>query len=348
MNLDEVLHDIQNLSNLFGPPGEEERVRDYIQKNFSNIVDKIWSDNLGNLFLEKRGDEEYPTIMLAAHMDEVGLLITHIEKNGFLRFATLGGIDPRTLYAQKILIQGEEGFVKGYIGATPPHLLPKDFEKKVPDVTDLFIDIGVSSKEEAEELGVFIGAKAVYDSTFMKISKNRVMGKALDDRVGIAVMLNVLKELKSSPYNIIAVATIQEEVGLRGAKISTWNIEPEYALILECTAAGDVPGAPSHKMSTQLGKGPAITIADKSLITHPKVFKALVEAAKENNIPYQFKQMMVGGTDAGAISLTRDGIPAGVISTPARYIHSPYAIADIRDIENQIRLAIAFIEKISK
>ncbi len=339
---------LESLSNLAAPPGEEDRVRQFIVNEFVDLVDEYWVDNLGNLFLVKKGDDKYPKIMLAAHMDEVGLIITRIEENGFLRFSPLGGIDPRTLYAQRVRIFGEKSERLGYIGATPPHLLPPEYEKKVPDITDLYIDVGASSKEEVEEMGIYVGAKAVYDTKFSKVSKNRILGKAFDDRVGLAVMLKVLEIMRDEPFNILAVATVQEEVGLRGARVSTWRIQPDYALVLECTAAGDVPGASKHKASTKLGSGPAITVADRSLVVPPKVFKTLINVARERGIPYQFKEMMVGGTDAGAIALTRDGILAGVISTPARYIHSPAALADLRDIEHQVELAIGFIEEISK
>ncbi len=338
---------LEKLSNLFGPPGFEDEVRDFVKSELESIVDELKIDVLGNVIGIKNGDDRYPTILLDAHMDEVGFMITHIDKNGFLRFNPLGGFDPRVLYAQKVVIKGDKGKVKGFIGAKAPHLLKPEERSKAVNIDELFIDIGASSKDEAIEMGVRIGSVGTFDTVFAKISPNRVLGKAFDDRAGLATMISVLKRIKDKNYNVIAVASVQEEVGLRGARTASWQINADFALALEGTAAADTPGTPEHKRSTELGRGPAITLADRSIISHPTVVKGLISVAEERGIPYQFKRVFVGGTDAGVIHLTRAGIPSAVISIPSRYIHSPAAILDLNDFKHAIDLVQGFIEWIS-
>lgn len=339
---------LEKLSNALGPPGFEDEVREIVKGEFEGVLDEVHVDVMGNLIGIKHGKDNYPAILLDAHMDEVGLLVTHIEKNGFLRFHPLGGIDERVLYAQKVLIKGRKGTVHGYIGSKAVHLLKAEERAKAIPIEQLFIDIGATSREEALEMGVEIGSVAVFDTKFTRLGVNRVLGKAFDDRVGLVVMISALKALKDTPYRIISVASVQEEVGLRGAKTAVWQTEADIALALEGTAAADTPGTPEHLTSTVLGNGPAITIADRSLIAHPLVVKSLLDVAKKINIPYQFKRAIVGGTDASVIQLTRAGIPSGVVSVPARYIHSPAAIIDLRDLDNTIKLVAEFVKYISE
>ena len=334
---------LEKLSNAFGPPGYEDEVRKIIENHMKHNVDELKIDTFGNVIGIKHGKSD-KTLFLAAHMDEVGLIITDIDDNGFLRFYPLGGIYARVLYAQKVVIQTKASTKRfGYIGAKPPHIMtPEEMNKAIP-MNQLFIDVGANNRDEALELGIEIGCVATFASSFTKLSKNKVMGKALDDRLGVAVMLQSLEQIENPEVNIVAVATVQEEVGARGARLAAWKFNPNVALILEGTTAGDVPGVESYKQSTTQGKGPAITIADRSMITHPKVLRALTELADKYNIPYQYKRALVGGTDAGVIHLTREGIPSGVVSVPCRYIHSPYAIADMTDIENTIKLVTKFV-----
>ncbi|MGQ4891950.1 MAG: M42 family metallopeptidase [Candidatus Njordarchaeia archaeon] len=345
-NINTYLSILEKLSNAFGPPGDEKEIKEIIRKEVQGFVDEIFEDKMGNLYLIKKGSEKSPKVLISAHMDEVSLIITHIHKNGFIRFAPLGGFDPRVLYAQKLIIKGEKGYIEGYIGAIPPHLMKKDASQGNIDVSDLFIDIGANSKEEVEEMGIRIGSRAVFNTKFSKFGK-KIAGKAFDDRVGIATMIEVFKRLSGENYNIIGLATVQEEVGLRGARASVWNLEPDFALILECTAAGDIPGTPEHKQSTRQGEGPALTIVDASMLAHPSVLNRLIDVARKKNIRYQFKQMPVGGTDAGAIHLAKGGIPSGVISVPGRYIHSPLSIVDINDVKGQIELVVEFIKSVN-
>ncbi len=342
------LETLRLLSNAFGPSGYEDEVREIVKNYFSELVDEVKIDVLGNVIGVKKGDDNFPTVLLDAHMDEVGFMITHIDKSGFLRFNPLGGFDQRVLYAQKVTLKGDKGIVKGFIGAKAPHLLKPEERNKAPDIDSLFIDIGAASKDEVIEMGIKIGSVGTFDTTFTMLGKNRVMGKAFDDRVGLAVMISVLRRLKESNYNIVAIASVQEEVGLRGARTAAWQVNADFALALEGTAAADTPGTPEHKYSTELGKGPAITLADRSIISHPVVIKSLIHVAESKNIPYQFKRVFVGGTDAGVIHLTREGIPSAVLSIPSRYIHSPAAIIDINDFKRAIELVTGFIEYVSE
>ena len=337
----ELIDLLRKLSEAYGPPGYEDEIRQIMIKELEKVADEVYVDNLGNVIAVHKGNS--PKIMLTAHMDEVALLITHIDKNGFLRFHVLGGIDPRVLYSQEVVIKTENEVVHGYIGAKPPHLLKPEEKKKTPDIDQLFIDIGVSSKEEVEKLGVSIGSTATFVPRFRELKNNRVMGKAFDDRAGCTALIEVMRKIKHSPCTVYGVATVQEEVGLRGARTAAWQIESDMGLAIEGTTASDTPGTPEHLTSTKMGHGPAITIADRSMITHPKILRRLVETAKENNIPFQFKQTVSGGTDAGVIHLTKKGIPTGVVSIPCRYIHSPLSILDLNDLENTIKLVNAFV-----
>ena len=344
-----VLELLEKLSNAFSPPGFEDEVRNIVREELEGIVDEIRVDALGNLIAYKRGSDKYPSIMLDAHMDEVGFLITHIDKKGFLRFQPLGGFDDRVLYAQQVMIMTKDGKkIPGFIGAKPPHLLKPEERTKIISIDELFIDIGASSDKEVREIGVDIGCVGTFATRFRILSKKRVLGKAFDDRAGLTAMISALKILKDTDYNIIAVASVQEEVGLRGARTAAWQVSPDIALALEGTAAADIPGIPEHKESTALGKGPAITIADRSIIAHSKIVRLLISVAEERGISYQFKRVIAGGTDAGVIHLTKAGVPSGVVSVPCRYIHSSAAVMDINDLENAIKLVVGFVEKASK
>lgn len=335
---------LRKLSEAYGPPGYEDEVRQIMIKEMEKAADEVYIDTLGNVIAVHKGNS--PKIMLTAHMDEIALLITHIDKNGFLRFHILGGIDPRVLYSQEVVIKTEKESIHGYIGAKPPHLLKPEEKKKTLDIEQLFIDIGASSKEEVEKLGIYVGSTATFTPRFKKLKNSRVMGKAFDDRAGCTTLIEVMKRIKDLPCTVYAVATVQEEVGLRGARTATWQIEPDMGLALEGTTASDTPETPEHLTSTKLGYGPAITIADRSIITHPKILRKLVETAKENKIPFQFKRTVSGGTDAGVIHLTKKGVPAGVVSIPCRYIHSPLSILDLNDLKNTVELVVAFIQKL--
>jgi endoglucanase len=286
--------------------------------------------------------------MLAAHMDEIGLLIKTISKNGFLQFTKIGGIDDRILLAQKVIVYTEKGPLHGIIGSKPPHIQKEEERKKVITYDELFIDVGAESQEQAKKMGVKIGDPVGFDIKFAKIGKDIVIGKALDDRVGCAAMIEAMKSLKKTECTVYAVGTVQEEVGLRGATTASFGICPDVGIALDVTVAGDVPGVKEVEAPIKMKKGPSIEVADAGLITHPKVLRLLVDTAEENKIPYQLEAGLPGSTDAARISLSREGVPCGVISIPTRYIHSPTSMLSLDDVEKAVKLTVAVIQKIPK
>jgi endoglucanase len=281
-------------------------------------------------------------------MDEIGLLIKTISKEGFLRFAKMGGIDDRILLAQKVIVCTEKGILHGIIGSKPPHIQKEEERKKVITYDDLFIDIGARNLEEAKKMGVKIGNPIGFDIKFVKVGRNIVIGKAFDDRVGCAVMVEAMKRLKKTDCTVYAVGTIQEEVGLRGATTAAFGIYPDIGIALDVTIAGDVPGVKETEAPIKMRKGPSIEVADAGLITHPKVLSLLIDVAEKNKIPYQLETGLPGATDAARISLTREGVPCGVISVPTRYIHSPASMLCLDDAEKTVKLVVAVIQEIPK
>ncbi|MEM2242970.1 MAG: M42 family metallopeptidase [Candidatus Bathyarchaeia archaeon] len=343
-----VVETLEKLSNACGVAGREDEVRKIMKELLKPYVDEISEDKLGNVIGVKKGEKNAPKIMLAAHMDEIGLFVKTISKEGFLQFAKIGGIDDRILLAQKVLVHTEKGPLHGIIGSKPPHIQKEEERKKVLTFDELFIDIGAESLEEARKMGVKIGDPVSFDIKFARIGNDVVIGKAFDDRVGCAVMIEAMKMLKKTECTVYAVGTVQEEVGLRGATVAAFGIYPDVGIALEVTVAGDVPGVKEVEAPVKMRKGPAIEVADMGLITHPKVLRLLVEAAEENNIPYQLETGLPGSTDAARIALTREGVPSGVISVPTRYIHSPASLASLKDLENAVKLTVAAIQKIPK
>jgi len=339
---------LEKLSNANGVTGREGEVRDLMKQYLKPYVDEIREDRLGNLIAFKKGNKDAPSVMLAAHMDEVGLMIKNIKKKGFLQFTEVGGIDDRLLLAQKVIVHTDKGPLNGVVGSKPPHIQTEEERKKVIDADKLFIDVGAKDTEEAEKMGVQVGDVVSFDTKFVRISENVVLGKAFDDRVGCAIMIETLRRLQKVDCNVYAVGTIQEEVGLRGATIAAFQVAPDVAIVLESTVAGDMPGVEEGKAPAKIGEGPVLTVADAGLIAHPKVLRLLIDSAKENKIPYQLETGIRGSTDAARISLSREGVPSGVIAVASRYIHSPAAILDLDDAEKTVKLAVAAIRKVSK
>ncbi len=345
MKLVEIL---EKLSNANGVTGREEEVRDIINNLLKSHVDEIREDKLGNLIALKKGKADAPTIMIAAHMDEVGLMIKNINKKGFLQFTKIGGIDDRVILAQKVIVHTDKGPLSGVIGSKPVHIQKEEEKKKVIDADKLFIDIGARNKEEVEKMGVQVGDVVSFDTKFTQIGNGIVLGKAFDDRVGCTVMIETLRRLKNVNCNVYAVGTIQEEVGLRGATIAAFQVAPDIGIALDSSVAGDIPGIGEGDAPAKMGEGPVLTVADAGLIAHPKVLRLIIDSAKENKIPYQLETGIRGATDAARIALSKEGVPSGVISVAARYIHSPSGIVDIADIEKAVQLTIATIENVPK
>ena len=343
-----LAENLEKLSNACGVAGREEEVRNLIIKLLKPHVDKIYVDKLENVIAVKKGKKNAPKIMLAAHMDEVGLMVKNISKDGFLQFAKMGGIDDRILLAQKVTVYTGKGTLHGIIGSKPPHIQKEEERKKIVKSDELFIDIGAENREDAAKIGVKVGDIVGFDVKYAQISKDLVIGKAFDDRAGCAVMVEALKLLAKTECTVYAVGTVQEEVGLRGAATATFGVDPDVGIALDVTVAGDVPGVREFDTTVALAKGPALTVSDSGLITHPKILRLLLDVAEENKIAYQLETGLMGSTDAARISLTRQGVPSGTISIPARYIHSPVGMISLKDAENSAKLAAAAIQKIPK
>ena len=312
-------------------------------------VDSHRVDTIGNLITVKRGTGPAPNgpakVMLSAHMDEVGLMIVHIEKDGLLRFLKVGGIDDRVLLSKRVLIG--ENRVPGVIGAKPIHLLKAAERDKAVSVDEMTLDIGATSAEAAGKL-VKRGDYAVFDTEFELLCDGQVAkGKAFDDRAGCAVLVELLRG-DPYPFDLYGVFTVQEEVGLRGARVAAYAVEPDVAIAFEGTVCNDVPRKRDISSTTEMGKGPAISIMDRSVVVDKRLVQLLAEVAQEQGIPYQFKQPGVGSTDSGAIHLAKEGVPTGVVSIPSRYIHSPVCMLSMDDMENTIKLMRAALPKLAE
>jgi len=339
---------LEKLSNACGVAGREEEVRHLLSEMLKPYVDEVKEDKLGNVIGVKKGGENAPKVMLAAHIDEIGLLVKTILKEGFLQFTKIGGIDDRILMAQKVIVYTEKGPLHGIIGSKPPHIQKEEERKKVVTYDELFIDIGAESFEEAKQMGVKIGDPVGFNIKFAKIGRDLALGKAFDDRVGCAVMIEVMKQLEKTECTVYAVGTVQEEVGLRGAATAAFGLYPDVGIAIDVTVAGDVPGVKEFEAPVKLRKGPSLTVADYGLITHPKVLRLLIDAAEKNGIPYQLETGLQGTTDAARISLTREGVPSGVICIPTRYIHSPASLLSLKDAENAVKLTVEALKMIPK
>ncbi len=335
---------LEKLSNACGVTGRENQVRELLIQLLKPYADQVSVDRLENVIAIKKGKANQPKIMLAAHMDEVGLMVKTVTKEGFVKFSKMGGIDDRILPAQKVTIYTKQSAVPGIIGSKPPHIQKEEERKKLLTYDELFIDVGADSKEDAAKMGIAVGDSIGFDVKYEQIGNGNVTGKAFDNRAGCAVMIETLKLLKQMDCTVCAVGTVQEEVGLRGAATAAFGVDPDIAIVLDTTVAGDVPGVREIDTSLKIGKGPAITISDSGIITLPKILRWLSETAEKEKIPFQFESGLPGSTDAARISITRQGIPCGAISIPTRYIHSPVGMLNLKDIENAAKLTAAAIQ----
>ncbi|AGK60201.1 Cellulase M-related protein [Archaeoglobus sulfaticallidus PM70-1] len=342
--MEDVKELLRKLSNAHGVSGFEDDVREVVKAELEDHVDEIRIDSMGNIICVKNGNEF--TEMIASHIDEIGFIVKYIDDRGYIRFAALGGWFDQTALNQRVVLHGSKGNVYGVIGCKPPHLMRDDERKKVIQIKDMFIDVGAGSKEEVQELGIDIGTPITIDREFRELGNNKVTGKAFDNRAGTAVMIEALKNTESKA-TIFAVGTVQEEVGLKGARISAFAIEPDVAIATDVCVAVDFPGTESAYMDVKLGNGPAITVVDASgrgLIASKRVIEWLKGTAERYEIPYQMEVAEGGTTDATAIHLTKSGIPTGVVSVPARYIHSPVEVIDVNDVVNSAKLVARSLE----
>jgi endoglucanase len=325
---------LKELSEAFGPSGHEQAVRAVLRQALERHVDRMWVDALGNLHTERRGTAaERMRVLVTAHMDEVGLMVIGHTDAGHLQIGTVGGIDPRVLPGAVVELGSDR--IPGVIGLKPIHLLERGEREKVTSIKQLVIDVGAGEKKEAQRLAP-VGTTAVFATRFRHLGPT-VTGKAFDDRAGCAVLAQLV-EGEPFPHDLHAVFTVQEEVGLRGARVAAYASKPDCAFALEGTVADDLPKEKDLSPTTELGKGPAITVMDRTFTAHRGLLRLLTETAEEVGIPYQFKQPGIGGTDSGAIHLAREGIPSATVAVPCRYIHSPVGLLNLTDFEHTVRL----------
>jgi putative aminopeptidase FrvX len=349
--LDETLQMLKDLTDANGIPGNEREPREVMKKYIEPFADEILMDNLGSLIAKKTGDATGPKIMIAGHLDEIGFMVTHIDDKGFLRFQTVGGWWEQVMLAQRVTIMTRKGDIPGVIGSKPPHILPAEARKKPVDKKDMFIDIGATSREEAESFGVRPGDAVVpvCDFTVMKNEK-LLMAKAWDNRIGCAIAIEVLRQLKGTehPNTVYGVGTVQEEVGLRGAKTATNFIQPDIGFAVDVGIAGDTPGVTEKEALSKMGKGPQIIMYDASMVSHKGLRDFVTDTADQAEIPYQFDAVPGGGTDSGSIHLTANGVPALSITIATRYIHTHAAMLHRDDFENAVKLIVEVIKRLDK
>ncbi|MCR4430631.1 MAG: M42 family metallopeptidase [Tepidanaerobacteraceae bacterium] len=323
---------LKSLSEAFGVSGAENEVRALLKKELEKIC-SLQTDSLGNLICKTRGAQKKPELMLCAHMDEVGLMIRSIDKNGWLKFDTVGGIDDRVLVSKQVIIGTQK--IKGVIGAKAIHLQEPN-EKEVPlKSKNLYIDIGAKDKDDAENK-VNIGDFAAFNTVFEEFGNGMIKGKALDDRIGCYIVAETLK--KNLDYSITGAFTVQEEIGVRGSAVVSCRVNPDVAIVIEGTFASDVPETKEENYSTTVGQGPAVTLMDMTYIANKELVRRVLELAGRKGIPIQLRRSTFGGTDGGRIHTTGEGIPTIIISVPCRYIHSPASIASLSDIKHAMDL----------
>lgn len=334
---------LKRLTEAAGVGGNEQEIRSLIKELLAEQIHDWQGDLLGNLIAVQNRNASGPKVMLAAHMDEVGFMIMGIDRSGLLRFRAVGGVDPRVLVSKVVRVGKEK--IPGVIGAKAIHLQKPAEREQALGYDQLYIDIGAKSKEEAEKY-VQIGDYVVFATEYEEMGYGMAKAKALDDRVGCGVLIEVLKERYSMP--VFGAFTVQEEVGLRGAGVAAYAINPDLAIVLEGTTASDVSGTQEHGYSTNLGQGPALTFMDASVVSDKKLLQRVLDVASKHEIKTQFKRTVTGGSDAGRISLTREGIPTVVISVPTRYIHSPVSMINLGDFEQAVRLVKAVLRDIEE
>ena len=330
-----------------GISGSETAIRKLAAAELSPFMDPVTADVMGNLIGVKQGAEGAPRVMIAAHLDEIGFQVRFIDDSGFVRVSPVGGWDPRTMVAQRVLVHGFAGeSLRGALmpSGKPIHLLTGDEAGKSPKLEEFFIDLGLAA-DKVKSL-VEIGDAVTMDRTCERVG-DLVVSKTLDNRLSIFILIEALRKLqgKSVPSTILAVATVQEEVGLRGAVTAAYALKPDIGLALDVTLALDIPGASESERVTQLGKGTAIKISDSSLLCHPKLVRHFRRVAETQNIPYQLEILLAGGTDAGAIQRSQGGVPSFTLSTPTRYIHTVNEAAHVDDIQASIDLLAAYLEE---
>ncbi|MFN8388223.1 MAG: M42 family metallopeptidase [Anaerolineales bacterium] len=323
---------LKQLTETFGPSGYEENVRKLVRAEVKPLADEIKVDALGSLIARKHPSKvtkDTKKIMIAAHMDEIGLMVSHVDENGFARFSNIGGV------FAKYVLGGRVRFLNGVTGVIGFDRFDKMNE--IPPLDKIYIDVGATSKKDCP---VKVGDVAAFDRSFVEMG-NRLVAKSMDDRVGVLVAIETLRALKSSPHDVYFVFTTQEEVGVRGATTSAFGIDPDLGIAIDVTPAADTPNA--LKMEMKLGKGPCVKIQDAGMLADSRIVQWMIRTAEKNKILYQREVLLFGGTDARAIQLSRAGVPAGCLSIPVRYVHSPSEMVDFADVQNSVKLLTAML-----
>lgn len=345
--MDQTEQFLKALTEAHGVPGYETEVR-AVLRDYMAPLGELSRDKLGSLICRRAGDG--PRVMLAGHMDEIGLIVTHIDDNGFLKFLQLGGWWDQTILSQRVIVKTHRGDVVGVVGAKPPHLISAEERSKMVEKKDMYIDIGSTSKEETEAAGVRVGDPVVPDSRFAVMANGKTyLSKAFDNRVGCAVVIDVLRHFAAAggnPNDLYGVQTVMEEVGLRGATTSGRAVDPDVAIIIESDIAGDVPGIRKEQSSTRLGGGPALSVFDARMIPNTKLRDLVIDTAAALDIPLQLSNMPGGATDGGAIHMNKIGVPTVVVGVPSRHIHSHGSIIHRDDYDNTVKLVAALVAKL--
>ncbi len=342
---------LKELTEASGVSGYETEIKELLKKQLKGRA-VVENDRLGSIIFKKEGAAKEPRIMIPGHMDEIGFMVKHITDDGFIRFLPLGGWYDGVILSQRVIIKTCKGDVPGIVGSKPPHIMGAEEIKKMVEKKDMFIDVGALTKAEAEEeFGIRPGDPVIPDSKFQILKNGKtILAKALDDRAGCALFVEVIKALKDikHPNTVYGVGTVQEEVGLRGARTSANVVDPDVCLIAEVGIAADVPGVSQDQMPGKLGKGPFIKILDAGMIPNTRLRDLAVSTAKKHKIPYQFASLPGGATDGGVIHFHSRGVPSLVIGVPTRYIHSHASIIHLDDYENSVKLLLELVKVLDK
>lgn len=346
--MDFTLNLLKELTEAPGVPGYESPVRAVVRKYLENYGE-LSQDKIGSVICRVTGASDKPRVMLAGHMDEIGFMVKQISPEGFIRFVPLGGWFDQVLLGQRVIIQTKNGDVVGVIGSKPPHLLSPEEREKVVKRKDMYIDIGATSKEEVDKAGVKLGDPIIPRADFVELAGGSTyLSKAFDDRVGTALVISTLKEIqnKEHPNTIYGVATVMEEVGVRGATTSVRAVDPDIAIVLESDIAGDVPGIKPEESSIKLGKGPSMLFYDRDMIPNLRFRDLVLETAEQIGVPMQLSAIEGGATDGKVIHLHGTGVPTIVISVPARHIHSHSSIIHRQDFDHAVKLLLALVSRL--
>jgi len=327
-------HLIKKLVEAYGPSGHEGQVREIVRAEIRNLPDYVTVDPLGNLIaVIKKKTKSGKRVMLSAHMDEIGVIVSHVDERGFARFQNIGGVFPRYAVGNRVRFSGG---VTGVIGED----VRRDDASRPYALSELFIDFGAASPADCP---VQVGEAACFVRPLEEVGEHRLVAKSMDNRIGVAVLIETMRALKSSPHEVAFVFSVQEEVGLRGAGTAAFGLDAEIGIAVDVTRTGDTPNG--HKMAVALGDGPAIKVRDSGMLADPRIKALLVQRAREANIPAQLEILEAGTTDAAAMQIARGGVPAGCVSIPCRYVHSPSEMVDLRDVAGAVNLLVATLSK---